>query len=365
MRSLETEEDIEQLRKIALLQQKQLELLTRVLAEKSATIDELSGRGGDLQETLDLLNAKNGVASGGSPRKVKAKRGSTRKEKPAKLSELPRETKLFELDEPDRTCPACGGILEPMAGQAAFEALHQRLLAEQVIGLDQTAWPNLDAKAKKPWQMWCFTAEGMVTYQICRDKSAETMKQLLGSRLRTVVCDMLSTHGKAARDGPHLTLAACWAHAFRPFREAAEDHVEAEQMMALIGRLYDIDAEARTLEEKAALRSTKSRLVCTELRERLLGLAVPKVTSLGEASRYVLRFWECFTRFLDDPRIPFDNNETERGIRGPVVGRKNTTARSQGPVPRSQRSITHSSRGRNSRASSLPATSSTLPGPPP
>lgn len=26
---------------------------------------------------------------------------------------------------------------------------------------------------------------------------------------------------------------------------------------------------------------------------------------------------------MDDPRIPLDNNATERGIRGPVVGRKN------------------------------------------
>ena len=29
------------------------------------------------------------------------------------------------------------------------------------------------------------------------------------------------------------------------------------------------------------------------------------------------------TRFLADPRIPFDNNATDRAIRGPVVGRKN------------------------------------------
>ena len=28
-------------------------------------------------------------------------------------------------------------------------------------------------------------------------------------------------------------------------------------------------------------------------------------------------------RFIDDPRIPLDNNAPERGIRGHVVGRKN------------------------------------------
>ncbi|MEZ4329176.1 MAG: transposase [Polyangiales bacterium] len=35
------------------------------------------------------------------------------------------------------------------------------------------------------------------------------------------------------------------------------------------------------------------------------------------------RHWDGFKRFLDDPRVPLDNNATERGPRGPVVGRKN------------------------------------------
>ena len=39
--------------------------------------------------------------------------------------------------------------------------------------------------------------------------------------------------------------------------------------------------------------------------------------------RYMLERWEGLTRFLDDPRIPLDNNAAERALRGPVVGRKN------------------------------------------
>jgi transposase len=37
----------------------------------------------------------------------------------------------------------------------------------------------------------------------------------------------------------------------------------------------------------------------------------------------VIANWDRLTRFVDDPRIPLDNNATERGIRGPVVGRRN------------------------------------------
>jgi len=44
---------------------------------------------------------------------------------------------------------------------------------------------------------------------------------------------------------------------------------------------------------------------------------------LGSALTYMLGLWPGLTRFLDDPRIPLDNNQTERGIRGVVLGRKN------------------------------------------
>ena len=33
--------------------------------------------------------------------------------------------------------------------------------------------------------------------------------------------------------------------------------------------------------------------------------------------------WDGLTRFLDDPRIPLDNNASERQVRGPALGHKN------------------------------------------
>ena len=37
----------------------------------------------------------------------------------------------------------------------------------------------------------------------------------------------------------------------------------------------------------------------------------------------MLKHWEGLTLFLEDPRVPLDNNAAERVLRGPVVGRKN------------------------------------------
>src|SRR5207249_5744334 len=50
--------------------------------------------------------------------------------------------------------------------------------------------------------------------------------------------------------------------------------------------------------------------------------ALPR-SMLGRAITCMLGLWPGLTRFLDDPRIPLDNNEAERGIRGVVLGRKN------------------------------------------
>jgi hypothetical protein len=62
-----------------------------------------------------------------------------------------------------------------------------------VIGLDQTSWPRLDGEGTKPWQMWCFTAPGVVVHCIRDDKSAATFKDLVGDFEGTIVADALST----------------------------------------------------------------------------------------------------------------------------------------------------------------------------
>ncbi len=38
---------------------------------------------------------------------------------------------------------------------------------------------------------------------------------------------------------------------------------------------------------------------------------------------YTSKLWPGRTRFIEDPRVPLDNNATERSIRGIAVGRKN------------------------------------------
>ena len=53
-------------------------------------------------------------------------------------------------------------------------------------------------------------------------------------------------------------------------------------------------------------------------------LADPKLpTPCRKVLTSLQEHWDGLTRFLDDPRIPLDNNASERRVRGPAVGRKN------------------------------------------
>ena len=49
---------------------------------------------------------------------------------------------------------------------------------------------------------------------------------------------------------------------------------------------------------------------------------LPK-SNLGVAIRYALERRGKLERFLEDPRIPMDNNQSERDLRHVVIGRKN------------------------------------------
>jgi transposase len=427
---LRHEKDIEQLRRVALAQQVQIEQLLRVLRAKCDELATLKGSEAELQQTLTLIEELSRraqtlatEADDAPPTKTNDKPARKPREHFGNTAQpaLPIVEEVFALDAADKTCPSCGGDLAPMKEQfetsemidvvevsyrvvrvkqqkyackcggcvetapgperatpggrysldfavkvaidkyldhiplarqerilrrhglevtsqtlwdqllmlgrrleSASRALLARVLAQPVIGLDQTGWPRLDGKGDKPWQMWCFTAPGVVAHRICDDKSADTFKSLMRDYRGVVVCDALKTHEAGARGNDGIALAGCWAHVYRKFEEAAPDHPEANLAMKWIGEIYAIDDRAEgDVEKKAELRRVESAEVIATMKTWLWNQAALKSLSIGNAAAYVVANWERLTRFLGDARIPLDNNATERGIRGPVVGRKN------------------------------------------
>lgn len=228
---------------------------------------------------------------------------------------------------------ALARLLEP-----SYKALGRMVLEAPLIHADESRWPMLDGQAKSPWTIWTRSTPEIAHYEILSSKSEKAARHLFTGFEGIVVVDGYQVYEKLAgkenetRAGPRFRLVNCWAHALRKF-VAIEDNfpMACQRILHLIGQLYEVerlvpgpfpgDEAAQRL--RLSLRQEKSLPLLQEIRtwgETEVGL--PR-SELGKAVRYMIKRWPALTRFVDDPRIPLDNNHAERQLRGPVVGRKN------------------------------------------
>jgi transposase len=213
-----------------------------------------------------------------------------------------------------------------------YEALGRRALDAPVINVDETRWPRLDSSSPSAGTVWGVQAPTVSFYRILPGKSTEEGRQALGGYRGIVVVDGYAVYEVLARDGPGFALAHCWAHTKRKYEEIA-DHWPAvcADIAGLIRELYAVerlvpgpfpgDAAAQQLRHQ--LRRERSRPIVDRIWQwATVQVGLPR-SDFGKAVRYMLERWEGLTRFVDDARIPLDNNAAERALRGPVVGRKN------------------------------------------
>jgi transposase len=134
-----------------------------------------------------------------------------------------------------------------------------------------------------------------------------------------------------------LVHLGCWAHCRRYFHDALQacpkDKRGPEQLaarfIALIGRLYQIEAQARRDEldtaEFGRRRQRDSAPVLAEIEHLLLAnvhAVLPK-SLLGQALHYLGSQWKKLRRYVEDGRYSIDNNVQENAIRPFCVGRRN------------------------------------------
>jgi len=130
----------------------------------------------------------------------------------------------------------------------------------------------------------------------------------------------------------NLVLAFCWAHVRRDFVRVGKGYPEltawALSWLRQIRELYHLNRQRLRhpvgTAEFAAADAQLRQHVAVMVGERDTELADD---NLREPCRKVLvslnEHYSGLTLFVDDPRIPLDNNYGERLIRNPAVGRKN------------------------------------------
>lgn len=225
---------------------------------------------------------------------------------------------------------ALASHLEP-----TYREFGRRVLEAPLVHADETHWRLMAKSERKKYWAWCVTSADTVYYRIFDNRAQGSARQLLSGYRGTVVADGYGAYEALARAGPGFTLAHCWAHVRRKFVEI-ESHYprQAGEILGLIGELYAVErdlpavgAEAVGVDSQLALRAQiraeRSRALMERIRCWAESQAVLPRSGLGQAIRYMRELWPGLTRFLEDPRIPLDNNPVERALRGLVVGRKN------------------------------------------
>ena len=125
-----------------------------------------------------------------------------------------------------------------------------------------------------------------------------------------------------------LLLVFCWAHVRRDFVRVGKGWPElkpwALQWLGRIRELYHWNRQRLAHPENPAGQAGLQQAVAAMRQQRDTELADP---ALRTPARKVLtslqEHWAGLTPFVDDPRIPLDNNLSERRLRGPALGRKN------------------------------------------
>ena len=127
-------------------------------------------------------------------------------------------------------------------------------------------------------------------------------------------------------------MAFCWAHVRRDFIGVGKGWPElvdwAIAWLHRIRLLYHLNRQRLSCEGRAsefARRDAALREAIDAMhRQATDELAQPKLREpCRKALASLLDHWAGLTLFVDDPKIPMDNNASERTVRGPAMGRKN------------------------------------------
>ena len=237
--------------------------------------------------------------------------------------------------------------LAAWVGKAAFELrpvfdrLLQNLKQSSKLFMDETRAPVLDPgrRKTKTGYFWALARDDRpwggedppgVAFTYAPGRSGHYAEDILQGFSGVLQVDGYAGYNRllkrAERD---VALAYCWAHARRKLHEVAKNSTApiAEEGLRRIAGLYRIEADIRGQNPAARLQARQD-LSAPRLADFETWLAQNRTrisgkSPLGEALKYIAKYWDGLTLFVTDGQIEIDNNTVERSIRPIAINRKN------------------------------------------
>lgn len=220
-----------------------------------------------------------------------------------------------------------------------FEPLYDEIRAKGVTQTrwhaDETRWlvfAEVEGKVDNKWWLWVFHSPSTVFYKLDPSHSSSVPKDHFGDKAQGILnVDRHRSYKGLLKEG-RIRLAFCWAHVRRDFLTVANDRPELrdwalawlEKISALFQlnrqRLSDIDSPEAFSKAQAQLVEAVDQMG-RDWAEELLDAVLHPVCKRPLKS--LKEHWPGLVLFVDHPEVPMDNNQAERDLRNPVVGRKN------------------------------------------
>lgn len=224
-------------------------------------------------------------------------------------------------------------LLEPL-----YELMLEKIAFEELVHSDETRWRNfakcyaqerLDEKSLH-W-LWGFFSKRFHLFVIDPTRSADVLRKHFGQGNANTIEPIFVTDRYSAYLSVCGLIAFCWAHVRRDFLSWQIKYPNdkelfdwCNQWLSLIKDLYVINAfRLNALSDENRFNGHQKQLeACIEKMEALNNQQY-KHPIKEKQTVSMQKHWDGLTLFVNFYEIPMDNNLAERGLRGPVVGRKN------------------------------------------
>ena len=216
------------------------------------------------------------------------------------------------------------------------DALRSKLRTEPYWHADETRWAvfvDVLGKVGHRWYMWVFHSSSVVHYVIDQTRAADVIiAELAGVDQGIISCDRYSGYKRFARLNPGVVLAFCWAHQRRDFLDLANSYPESSewalQWVDRIGQLYHLNGlrlnASPDTPERISAQLVLEQAVQQMALDCSLGVANHELfPPAAKVLQSMTAHWSGLTVFVACPWVDIDNNQAERSMRSPVVGRKN------------------------------------------
>ena len=212
--------------------------------------------------------------------------------------------------------------------EVVVEAMLRDAFSQPYLCVDATGVLVQAEEQCRRAHFWVLVApERHVLYRYSHRHDSEAVDRLLAGYKGHLVADAHSVYDHLYKDGDVIEVG-CWAHGRRYFHKAlGSDPTRAEHALSLIRGLYRVERSTATAPRKKReeARRQKSRPIvdaffawCDEQ-----AAVVLDETPISKAIGYARNQRTALSRFLEDGRLPLDNNVSEQHLRRQVLGRKN------------------------------------------